>query len=68
MITYGELPLYLRRGAALQVAKILRGTKPTDIPVEQPTQFKLIINAKAAKELGLTVPPSMLALAEEVIE
>jgi putative ABC transport system substrate-binding protein len=68
VITYGELPLEIRRGAALQVAKIFRGMKPADIPVEQPTKFKLIINAKAAKELGLTVPPSMLALAEEVIE
>jgi putative tryptophan/tyrosine transport system substrate-binding protein len=68
VITYGELPLDIRRGAALQVAKILRGMKPIDIPVEQPTKFKLFINAKAANELGLTIPPSILASADEVIE
>jgi putative ABC transport system substrate-binding protein len=68
VITYGEDQSFLRRTAALQVDKILRGMKPADIPVEQPTNFKLIINMKAAKALGLTVPQSLLASADEVIE
>jgi putative ABC transport system substrate-binding protein len=68
LISYG--PNYadmFRRGAEL-VDKILRGTKPADIPVEQPTKFDLIINMKTAKALGLEVPPSLLARADEVIE
>ena len=56
-----------RRGAA-QVAKIFNGIKPADIPVEQPAKYKLFVNAKTAKALGLTLPPTLLAMADEVIE
>jgi putative ABC transport system substrate-binding protein len=68
LIFYGPNVPNLFRQAAEFVDKILRGTKPSDIPVEQPTKFDLVVNLKTAKSLGVTVPPSVLARADEVIE
>ena len=68
LIAYGpNFPALFQR-AADDVDKILRGTKPADIPVQQPTKFDLVINLKSGKALGLTMPQTLLATADEVIE
>ena len=67
-MSYGTMQTDLHRRAAAHVDKLLRGAKPADVPVEQATRFELLVNLKTAKALGLTLPLSMLARADQVLE
>jgi putative ABC transport system substrate-binding protein len=68
LMTYAPSQTEMWHRAATYVDKILKGTKPADLPVEQPTKFEFVINLRAAKQIGLTIPPNVLARADKIIK